>query len=60
MQDKFSSKINDFVNWCETAIDHYNKGYYADSLLNMRKSGEAACKLMFYYRFTEKVAIGKI
>lgn len=60
MQDKFSSKISDFVNWCETAIDHYNKGYYADSLLNMRKSGEAACKLMFYYRFTEKIAMGKI
>ena len=26
----------------------------------MRKSGEAACKLMFYYRFTENVAKGKI
>ena len=59
MQDKFSSKVTDFGNWCETAIDHYNKGYYADSLLNMRKSGEAACKLMFYYRFSEKVAIEK-
>lgn len=59
MQDRFSSKVNDFVNWCETAIEHYNKGYYADSLLNMRKSGEAACKLIFYYRFTEKVAMEK-
>lgn len=59
MQDRFSSKVNDFVNWCETAIDHYNKGYYPDSLLNMRKSGEAACKLMFYYRFSEKVAVEK-
>jgi hypothetical protein len=59
MQDKFSSKVIDFANWCETAIEHYNKGYYADSLLNMRKSGEAACKLLFYYRFTEKVAIEK-
>ena len=59
MHDKFSSKINDFVNWCETAIEHYKKGYYADSLLNMRKSGEAACKLLFYYRYSEKVAVEK-
>lgn len=59
MHDKFTSKTNDFVTWCETAIDHYNKGYYADSLLNMRKSGEAASKLMFYYRYSEKVAVEK-
>ena len=59
MYDKFSSKINDLVNWSETAIIHYNKGYYADSVLNIRKSGEAVCKLLFYYRFPEKTAIQK-
>lgn len=59
MQDRFSAKVNDFVTWSETAIAHYRKGYHADALLNMRKSGEAACKLMFYYRFPEKLAIEK-
>lgn len=57
MQDKFSFKIDDFVTWCKTAIKRYNEGDYADSLVNMRKSGEAACKLLCFNKYSEKVAI---
>lgn len=56
MKDTFNAKAEDFTNWCCTALEHYQKGYHADALINMRKSGEAACKLMFLYRFHEKTA----
>ncbi|MFH0865178.1 MAG: tetratricopeptide repeat protein [Bacteroidota bacterium] len=60
MEDPFKIKVEDFVRWCETAFAHYRNEYYADSLTNMRKSGEAACKLMVYYKYSEKRAENKI
>jgi len=59
MDNKFTSKIADFESWSANAVNHYRKGLYADALINMRKSGEAACKLMFYFRFNEKTAYEK-
>ena len=58
--NKFGTKIQDLVQWCETAFQHYRNGYYADSLTNMRKGGEAACKLIINFNFPEKVAENKI
>jgi|AntAceMinimDraft_17_1070374.scaffolds.fasta_scaffold02383_6 tetratricopeptide (TPR) repeat protein len=60
MNNPLQTKIDDFAKWCETAFIHFKNHYYADSLTNMRKSGEAACKLMIIYRFNEKVATDKI
>lgn len=60
MENPFNDKIEDFTGWCETAFIHYKNGYYADSLTNMRKSGEAACKLMVIYKYNEKTAENKI
>lgn len=60
MENPFNNKIEDFTGWCETAFIHYKNGYYADSLTNMRKSGEAACKLMVIYKYNEKTAENKI
>jgi len=60
MENPFNDKIEDLTSWCETAFIHYKNGYYADSLTNMRKSGEAACKLFVIYKYNEKTAENKI
>ncbi|MBI4929661.1 MAG: tetratricopeptide repeat protein [Bacteroidetes bacterium] len=60
MENSFTGKTDDFVRWCENAFNHYKNSYYEDALTNMRKSGEAACKLMFIYKYNEKVAAEKI
>lgn len=60
MENSFTTKTDDFVRWCETAFNHYRNGYFEDSLTNMRKSGEAACKLMIIYKYSEKTAAEKI
>lgn len=58
--DIFSTKTADFKTYCETAFSHYRNGYYADSLTNMRKAGEAFCKLIFIFRYNEKLAQTRI
>lgn len=60
MDNAFSNKINDLVNWSKVAFEHFINEYYADSLTNMRKSGEAICKLIILYQFSEKIANKKI
>lgn len=60
MGNPFKTKVDDFVTWCGLAFTHYKNGYYSDSLTNMRKSGEAACKLMIIYKYPEKTAKYKI
>src|SRR5580692_10042147 len=52
----FTKKNAHFVTWCENAIKQYNDANYADSVVNMRKSGEAACKIIVFYTYTEKEA----
>ncbi|MBI4648525.1 MAG: tetratricopeptide repeat protein [Bacteroidia bacterium] len=60
MSDTFTAKTEDFINWAETAFVHYMNGFFADSLTNMRKSGEAACKLLIIFKYSEKIAENKI
>ncbi len=60
MGNNFNDKIKDFSGWSKTAFDLFNKRYYADSLTNMRKSGESACKLMILNRYSERISIEKI
>lgn len=60
MHNSLKDKIEDFTGWCLTAFTHYKNGYFADSLTNMRKSGEAACKLMVIFKYPQKIAEDKI
>ena len=60
MENNFDNKIKDFAGWSKTAFELFNKGYYADSLTNMRKSGESACKVMILYRYSGKASNDKI
>jgi len=60
MKEVFTAKTSDFKTYCETAFSHYKNGFYADALTNMRKAGEAFCKLIFIFKFNEKIAQNKI
>ena len=60
MGNNFNDKIKDFSGWSKTSFEFFNKGYYADSLTNMRKCGESACKLMILNRYSERISVEKI
>lgn len=59
-ENRFGEKVQDFIRWCEIAFHHYRNGLYADALTNMRKSGEAVCKLIIIFRLPEKIAENRI
>jgi tetratricopeptide (TPR) repeat protein len=42
-------KITDFNQWALLSFDHFENVRYADALTNMRKSGEAACKIILTF-----------
>jgi hypothetical protein len=42
-------KLDDFNQWALLSFDHFENIRYADALTNMRKSGEAACKIILTY-----------
>jgi hypothetical protein len=46
MNSSVSLKIEDFTNWAKIAFEHYHAARYSDSLTNIRKAGEACCKLL--------------
>lgn len=60
MEDKLKIKSDDFTHWTLAAFEHYANHRYSDALTNMRKCGEAACKLIVYLKYNESVAGQKI
>lgn len=46
MNSSVSLKIEDFANWAKIAFEHYQAARYSDALTNIRKAGEACCKLL--------------
>lgn len=60
MEDKLKIKLDDFTHWTLAAFEHCANHRYSDALTNMRKCGEAACKLIVYLKYNESVAGQKI
>ena len=50
MNPNFTDKLSDLSKWCSVAHIHHNQKHYSEALMNMRKSGEAFCKLILFYR----------
>jgi tetratricopeptide (TPR) repeat protein len=60
LQNLLQIKIDDFAEWASVSFEHFQRKHYADALTNMRKAGEAACKLIVIYKYTQKIAEEKI
>ncbi|MBU0488716.1 MAG: hypothetical protein KKA07_01285 [Bacteroidetes bacterium] len=60
MDNAFSDKVRSFSEWSVIAFEHFGNAYYADSLTNMRKCGETACKILIQYKYSARIAENKI
>jgi hypothetical protein len=58
--DQLAKKIKDYCAYTSLAVNYFRKKNYSDSALNCRKAAEAACKVMIFHAYTEKLAEKKI
>ncbi len=60
MDKQLKYKVDDFTEWASTAFEHFNNNRFADALTNVRKSGEAACKLIIIHKYPFSLGESKI
>ena len=56
MADALHDKLNDFVKWSRKAFARDAEGDAEDALSNLRKAGEAACKVILLHKLPVKRA----
>jgi hypothetical protein len=53
-------KIEDYSKYVVLAVKYFKEGSYPDSAINCRKAAEAACKIVVYYKYNQKLADTKL
>jgi len=51
MNTQLEIKVSDFTKWALNSFEHFYNNRFADALTNMRKSGEAASKLIIINKY---------
>jgi len=60
LNSSLTIKIDDYCTYVSRAVRYYKEGSYSDSASNCRKAAEAACKVIIYNAYAQKLADTKL